>query len=552
MKKIVFLLLVLLSSTIYANILEVGNTGQAFTSIQLAIHTAVSGDTILIHPGRYYENLTVGSKTLTLSSLYLFSQDETDINNTIIDGNQQGQGLYMFNSHNSAVIGLTFEHGIGSLQGFGLRGGGAILARNSQNLILKANIVQYNRSFSSGGIALTDCSTFISGNVIRFNSANFVGGLSVAFVDTVDNGSAIVFDNVHKNSIYSNAGGLTNDLSLYNTTSVNALHLDIASYAFYSKYYIKVLNTAEENIGLSDFTAEQSFFQPVIQDLYVSINGDDSNSGLSMNEPLRNIYTALSRIQGNIESPVTIFIEPGVYSPLEGEELFPLLLKDGVHFKGYNGRFTIDCLNQSSVFDGRSIENVLIQDLNIDNPGTQFLENENIFYLDKGNHVTFKNISVSVSLDKILFIFNHMWIKDLVMQNIEVNAPRGSSHIFLGQLTTPSRQENILINGGKRAMSYGITSYEPETLPVSISNVGIFNVSDMSQVLWGFPYMGCAFLYNNYANEDTYPIQKNYFSNFTVSNCTGYYGPVHLSQKSKVNFYNSIFYNNQPNIIGVI
>jgi hypothetical protein len=549
MKKIVFLLLVLLSVTLYADILEVGNTGQAFTNIQLAIHTAVSGDTILIHPGRYYENLTVGSKTLTLSSLYLFSQDETDIHNTIIDGNHQGQGLYLFNSHNSVIIGLTFEHGIGTLQAFGDRAGGAIFIKNSQDLILDSNVIQYNMASGDGGILILDSYAYLSNNIIRYNSANVIGGLTIYFNNISDDGHTAFFDPVRKNSIYANSGRIANDIRCANT-SITSISLKMASVDELSKYWIGVVDEMNESLPVS-FSCEEACFYPVNHDLYVSTNGDDSNSGISMNEPLRNIYTALSCIQGDIDNPRTIYIEPGVYSPVDGEELFPIQLKSGVHLKGYNGRFTMDCLDTHVLFAGGFIYNVAIEDMNVENAGVINQNgDDSVFYLDEGDNITLKNITINTNIEKKQHVFNHYSLKNLVIQNIVVNSPRGFNNIFTGGLIVPTKYDRILINGGRRGFSHSVSWYEPlADIPLSFSNVGIFNTSNMNQVLWGFPFMGSTVLYHDVLY---YPHHKHYFVNWTVANNTGYYGPVSFSDRGTMSVYNSIFYDNQPNTIGLL
>ncbi|MBP7563757.1 MAG: T9SS type A sorting domain-containing protein [Candidatus Cloacimonetes bacterium] len=549
MKKIVFLLLVILSATLFADILEVGNSGQTYSNIQLAIHTAASGDTILIHPGRYFENLTVGSKTLTISSLYLLSHDEADINNTVIDGNHQGQGLYLFNSHNSAVIGLTFEHGIGTIQGQGERVGGAIFVKNSQDLILDSNVIQYNMAVGDGGLLIIDSYAYLSNNIIRYNSANHIGGLTIYFDNINDDGHTVFFDPVRKNSIYANSGRIANDIRCANT-SITTIPLKMASFEELSKYWIGVVNEENENIPVS-FSCEEAYFYPVNHDLYVSYNGDDSNSGISMNEPLRNIYTALSRIQGDINNPRTIYIEPGVYAPVDGEELFPLQLKSGVHLKGYNGRFTIDCLDTHVLFAGDFIYNVAIEDMNVENAGVINQNgDDSVFYLQDGENVTLKNITVNTNIEKKQHVFNHYSLINLVIQNIVVNSPRGFNNIFTGGLLVPTVYDRILINGGRRGFSHSVSWYEPlADIPLSFSNVGIFNTSNMNQVLWGFPFMGSTVIYGDRGN---YPHYKHYLVNWTVAHNTGYYGPVSFGTKGTISVYNSIFYDNQPNIIGLL
>ena len=62
-----------------------------YLTIQQGINNALPGDTILVFPGTYYENLDfLGRPDITLASYYIFSQDQSYISQTIIDGDQAG------------------------------------------------------------------------------------------------------------------------------------------------------------------------------------------------------------------------------------------------------------------------------------------------------------------------------------------------------------------------------------------------------------------------------------------------------------------------------
>ncbi|HPF08807.1 MAG TPA: hypothetical protein PL020_03610, partial [Candidatus Cloacimonadota bacterium] len=89
--KTILAILLLLPLTLGAAILHVALDGsQAYSSVQSAVNAAAEQDTILIHPGTYYENIQIIGRKLTIGSLELTTADSTYIIQTVIDGNQSG------------------------------------------------------------------------------------------------------------------------------------------------------------------------------------------------------------------------------------------------------------------------------------------------------------------------------------------------------------------------------------------------------------------------------------------------------------------------------
>ena len=87
---------------------------QSYTSIQTAINDAVSGDIVLVHPGRYFENIDLSNKSnLILTSLEYTSADTSYISSTIIDGS---------NGNTSTI--LCYENVADcTIRGFSITGG---------------------------------------------------------------------------------------------------------------------------------------------------------------------------------------------------------------------------------------------------------------------------------------------------------------------------------------------------------------------------------------------------------------------------------------------
>ena len=59
-------------------------------TIQGGINGASDGDTVLIYPGTYFENVNFNGTNLILGSLFLIAGDTSYISSTIIDGSSSG------------------------------------------------------------------------------------------------------------------------------------------------------------------------------------------------------------------------------------------------------------------------------------------------------------------------------------------------------------------------------------------------------------------------------------------------------------------------------
>jgi hypothetical protein len=127
--------------------------GQALTrrvpadhaNIQQVINASNNGDTVLVSPGTYVENLTFSGKAITVMS-------EQGPQLTIIDGNLQAS-VVTFNSGegpNSVLHGFTIRNGLVSSA---LRGGG-ITVFSSSPTISGNTIINNQANFAGGGIML--------------------------------------------------------------------------------------------------------------------------------------------------------------------------------------------------------------------------------------------------------------------------------------------------------------------------------------------------------------------------------------------------------------
>lgn len=121
-----------------------------YPTIQLAIDSAKRGDTVLVAPGRYFENIRFKGKGIVVTSRFAQSHDLADIEQTIIDGSRPAHP-----DTASVVMFINTEDSTAVLQGFTITGG-----RGTVWLDLKDH-----KYFREGGGVLCE----LSAPVIRFN-----------------------------------------------------------------------------------------------------------------------------------------------------------------------------------------------------------------------------------------------------------------------------------------------------------------------------------------------------------------------------------------------
>ncbi|SVB18101.1 uncharacterized protein METZ01_LOCUS170955, partial [marine metagenome] len=101
---------------------------------------------------------------------------------------------------------------------------------------------------------------------------------------------------------------------------------------------------------------------------YVSDDGDDSNDGTE-EAPLKTIGHALTLVR-DAETPTTIYLNPGVYSPTTNGEKFPIVLPDNVHLVGDESENTIldaeaSANDQAAVMIIKEVEDVRVANLTL-------------------------------------------------------------------------------------------------------------------------------------------------------------------------------------------
>ncbi len=164
-------------------------------TIQGAINAAIDGDTVIVRPGTYVENIDFVGKAITVKS-------ESGPEGTVIDGNQA----------NSVVSFLSGEGEYSVLSGFTVTNGGStagagIYCRHQSSPTITSNIITENDagSYYGGGIYCNDACPIITGNIIEGNTGSGGGGIRCQY--PLSPPAAIISYNLISGNTSDNDGG---------------------------------------------------------------------------------------------------------------------------------------------------------------------------------------------------------------------------------------------------------------------------------------------------------------------------------------------------------
>ena len=272
--------------------------------------------------GGYWDGFSCNNSNVTIEGSTIFNCSP---------GNPKGPGVGGITINNSSMnIGNSL---VSNNPGSGI-------SCTDSDLIAINTIISDN---TGGGLYTSGCNVFLQNVTIANNRSGGNGGGIYS-----ENDSSFVFDTVYRCNIYDNISSAEGN-DIFSNTPVEVI-VDTFS----------VLNPSIIHAApLENFTFDiiHGLHMPVSADLYVSPEGDNRNSGLTPDDPFKNIRLALTYILADSLDPHTIHLLPGTYSQSASNEWFPLQPGDYISLEGTNQEEVI--LNGGSIEIKNSISNSL-------------------------------------------------------------------------------------------------------------------------------------------------------------------------------------------------
>ncbi len=560
-RLLITLMFIVLSINVHCVIynIKLDGTGD-FTTIQEGINASAETDTVLVHPGRYYENINYNGKHITVASLEMITGDESYIASTIIDGNHQGSCVHFINEENGSILrGFSITNGSGTiLYGNIRRLGGGIVIYTPINYpspdvsIINCRIFN-NSAVDGGGMRIQRSNVVLSGVSIYNNQAISGGGISILYESTV------IFNPDNLCNLYNNFAGTRIDISVgdaVNDVDVIVDTFTVDSDFDYYGYYTHSFTSTGELI----FDIQNNFLDRINNDLYVSTTGDDNNDGLTLSTSLKTIAVALQRIESDSLNPKTIHVANGIYSQALNEQVYPLAGKKCVGLIGEEMENTILLNDYSEMSYLSGQDRISLKNLTFTSVGQSLFHAIEISGADDINLI---NLLVDNNMVVSLFSVDLYQCYNVEIDNLHVinNISDGASGFSLdggNAIIKNSVFHNNDLIGSNQFVSNFYCKVDDY---LEIENC-IFSNSDIPPVPDEENYTVCIFnqqdcypdikisnclFANNYTPNGNYAVYVNSPGTVEMNNCTFTQNTSHvcpLGICGLVELNNNIFYNN--------
>ncbi|MCK4358533.1 MAG: right-handed parallel beta-helix repeat-containing protein [Candidatus Cloacimonetes bacterium] len=311
------------------------------------------------HSSPSLENVTItGNSANSLGGGICCDGSSPSLENVTISDNSanyHGGGICCYWSSSPSLENVTITgNSANSL------GGGIYCYWFSSPSLENVTITGNSAASNGGGIYCTGyCSPILENVTITGNNSEYGGGICCWF------NSSLLFSSTNRCNIYSNIienmRGYGADIFTVDCDPIDII-VDTFTVLMPTDYYASpidnytfdILHSVKDNL--------------INSDVYVSVDGDDSNTGTSADEPFRTIKHALSMIYSDSLNINTIHLAPGVYSDSTNGEIFPIVWSNYVNLQGSGEDETIlDAHHTSRVLEFYGVSVVLIEEITIRN-----------------------------------------------------------------------------------------------------------------------------------------------------------------------------------------
>jgi hypothetical protein len=377
----------------------------------------------------------------------------------------------------------------------------------------------------------------------------------------VDGLKTLEFDPLNRCSIYNNIAGICgNDITIisqfYNSIDI---YLDKATVAANSPYlkeciYTEHYDVQQEfsyNVFINEAATQQQF-----ADLYVSPAGNDTNTGLTPQDPLKTIALAIQRIGADSQNLHTIHLANGHYAE---DQHFPLNLRSYVSIVGESETGVIFGGPDIFFMGWDSEKEVTIKNITFTATTNQEFYQRALFDCITRNKIdgipdkfslTLENLSFRgirpVHYDNLLKLAELHYPEKLILRNITVEdcVVSAGFHLWGGNVFA----DNVYINNLRAAPLGDIVGdvliiYTNN--PLSTGGDSVFHnlrITDCESRSEDGSPSGLVTINHSFLPTDF----RNYFINSTIADnhwSTGYGGAINIGEDAKATFINSIINN---------
>ena len=493
MKTIKNVILISLLCTYYSLLFSITiNIPADQPTIQAGIDESVDGDTVLVQPGTYIENINFNGHNITLASLFFTTQDTSYISQTIIDGNQNGSVVTFENDEDNTTVlsGFTIANGNAIYNGGGIyilfaypklmnlivkdntsyNGGGIYIRYNNMGNSDLTNLkITNNVSSGDGGGIYCDAEIYCSNSIISGNhSLNKGGGIFIkntSFAPIPALHTVKIDDNV----AYNGAGlyiDNINDMEL-NFVSVRNNFAESKGGGFYirdSELIFRTNNSCNVYGNESGSSYSKDIF---VSDCEVEVIVDT----FSINEPSVIQVYPLENITVNCQNFIEEAITTDVYVSQSGsnsntgtspDSPFQSLLyaissivndpPEPININIENGTYLLENIQQTVSYPGKNNVSVIGEN----NEETIFVGYnsvnstvQEIFDVRNIQNFTVKNMSLHHSYPNIVYAED----SEITLQNVKFTGNSNNVARVVYGINSDITMDNVLMSGNSTSQS---------------------------------------------------------------------------------------------------